>query len=449
MRAEVGLRRVLAIAVPMMLAHATTPLLGLVGATAIGRLGQPSLLGAVALGAVIFDLLFWTFGALRMATAGLTAQAFGAGEADEIDRLAARGLALSALIGIGIVALQRPIGIAAFALAGASEAVNSGLAVYFGIRVWAAPFTLANYVVLGSVLGRGRSDLGLLLQLVINLVNVALTLLLVMVWDYGIAGAAIAPLVAEIGGTLLGLIVLHRIGSHPFRVPLHGLRERSAAIRMLLVNRDIMIRTLALVLAYAVFSAQGARSGDVTLAANAILQNLWLTAGYVLDGFATAAETLCGQALGARDEARFRRVVRLAMGCCFGVGAVLSALFMGIGGGLIDIVSTSPEVREEARRFLIFAALTPLASAAGFTFDGVFIGATWTRAMRDLMLVAFGLYLATVWAGSSLGNTGLWLAMLVFLASRGLGQALAYPALVRRTFAATPLSVKTARATAP
>jgi MATE family multidrug resistance protein len=137
------------------------------------------------------------------------------------------------------------------------------------------------------------------------------------------------------------------------------------------------------------------------------------------------------------------------MGCCFGVGAVLSALFMGIGGGLIDIVSTSPEVREEARRFLIFAALTPLASAAAFTFDGVFIGATWTRAMRDLMLVAFGLYLATVWAGSSLGNTGLWLAMLVFLASRGLGQALAYPALVRRTFAATPLSMKTARATAP
>src|SRR4051812_50001162 len=130
MRAEDGLRRVLAIAVPMMLAHATTPLLGLVGATAIGRLGQPSLLGAIALGAVIFDLLFWTFGALRMATAGLTAQAFGAGEPDEIDRLAARGLALSALIGIGIVALQHPIGIAAFALAGASEAVNSGLAVY-------------------------------------------------------------------------------------------------------------------------------------------------------------------------------------------------------------------------------------------------------------------------------------------------------------------------------
>lgn len=437
MTTEVSLRRVLAIAVPMMLAHATTPLLGLVGATAIGRLGQPSLLGAVALGAVIFDLLFWTFGALRMATAGLTAQAFGAGDPDEIDRLAARGLALAALAGLVIVILQMPIGSIAFALAGASEAVTSGLSVYFAIRVWAAPFTLANYVVLGSVLGRGRSGLGLLLQGAINLVNVALTLLLVMVWDYGIAGAAIAPVVAEAAGTLLGLAVLGRIGSHPFRVPLHRLLDRAAAIQMLLVNRDIMIRTLALVLAYAVFAAEGARAGDVTLAANAILQNLWLTAGYVLDGFATAAETLCGQALGARDQARFRRAVRLALGCCFGVGAALSALFLAGGAGMIDVVSTSPDVREEARRFLVFAALTPLVSAAAFTFDGVFIGATWTRAMRDLMLVSFGLYLATIWGAASLGNAGLWLAMLIFLASRGIGQALAYPALVRRTFTAS------------
>jgi MATE family multidrug resistance protein len=419
MASEVTLRRVLVIAMPMMLAHATTPLLGLVGATAIGRLGQPALLGAVALGAVIFDLLFWTFGALRMATAGLTAQAFGAGESYEIDRLAARGLILAGLIGILIVALQHPIGRTAFALAGASEAVNSGLAVYFGIRVWAAPFTLANYAILGSVLGRGRTDLGLLLQVAINLVNVALTLLLVMVWDYGIAGAAIAPLFAEAAGTLLGFAVLSRVGSHPFRVPLHGLLDRTAALRMLLVNRDIMIRTLALVLAYAVFAAEGARAGDVTLAANAILQNLWLTAGYVLDGFATAAETLCGQALGARNEARFRRAVRLALGCCFGVGAVLSALFLAGGAALVDFVSTSSEVREEARRFLVLAALTPLASAAAFTFDGVFIGATWTRPMRDLMLASFGLYLAIVWAGSSLGNTGLWLAMLAFLVRVG------------------------------
>ncbi|HEV7873397.1 MAG TPA: MATE family efflux transporter [Enterovirga sp.] len=447
MASEVTLRRVLVIAMPMMLAHATTPLLGLVGATAIGRLGQPALLGAVALGAVIFDLLFWTFGALRMATAGLTAQAFGAGESDEIDRLAARGLILAGLIGILIVALQHPIGRTAFALAGASEAVNSGLAVYFGIRVWAAPFTLANYAILGSVLGRGRTDLGLLLQVAINLVNVALTLLLVMVWDYGIAGAAIAPLLAEAAGTLLGFVVLSRVGSHPFRVPLHGLLDRTAALRMLLVNRDIMIRTLALVLAYAVFAAEGARAGDVTLAANAILQNLWLTAGYVLDGFATAAETLCGQALGARNEARFRRAVRLALGCCFGVGAVLSALFLAGGAALVDFVSTSSEVREEARRFLVLAALTPLASAAAFTFDGVFIGATWTRPMRDLMLASFGLYLAIVWAGSSLGNTGLWLAMLAFLASRGIGQALAYPALVRRAFAAVVPAARVAPAT--
>jgi MATE family multidrug resistance protein len=203
---------------------------------------------------------------------------------------------------------------------------------------------------------------------------------------------------------------------------------------LLVVNRDIMIRTLALVLAYAVFAGAGARAGDVTLAANAILQNLWLTAGYVLDGFATAAETLCGQALGAHDEVRFRRAVQLALGCCFAFGAALSLLFLTGGASLVDLVSTSPEVREEARHFLVFAALTPLASAAAFTFDGVFIGATWTRAMRDLMLVSFAAYLATVLAAAPLGNAGLWLAMLTFLASRGVAQALAYPALARRAF---------------
>jgi MATE family multidrug resistance protein len=204
------------------------------------------------------------------------------------------------------------------------------------------------------------------------------------------------------------------------------------------VNRDIMIRTLALVLAYAVFARQGAHSGDVTLAANAILQNLWLIAGYVLDGFATAAETLCGQTIGRRDEGLFRRAVRLALICCFGFGLALTALSWAGGGAFVDFVSTSPEVRSEARLFLPFAALMPLMSAAAFTYDGVFIGATWTGAMRNLMLLAFAVYLAVVWATAPFGNWGLWWAQLAFMGARGIGQALAYPGLVRRTFAPAP-----------
>jgi MATE family multidrug resistance protein len=253
---------------------------------------------------------------------------------------------------------------------------------------------------------------------------------------YGVAGAAISTLAAEAAGTLLGLLALVRLGANPLRAARRQVFNKAAMLRMLAVNRDIMIRTLALVLAFVVFTSRGARAGDVTLAANAILQNLWLLSGYVLDGFATAAETLCGQALGAGNARRFRQAVRLSLLCCIGFGAVLSALSWVGGGAFVDFVSTSPEVRETARKALVFAALSPLFSAVAFTFDGVFIGATWTVAMRNLMLVSFAAYLALVWATIPLGNAGLWLAMLAFLGLRGAGQALAYPALMRRTFVA-------------
>lgn len=419
----------------MMLAHVTTPVMGLVGAGAVGRLGEAHLLGAVALGAVIFDFIFWTFGALRMATGGLTAQAVGGGERDEIDALLARALMVAAAIGALLVVFQAPIGWAAVRLAGASEAVSSSLAVYFGIRIWAAPFTLGNYVVLGSVLGRGCTDLGLMLQVAINVTNIALTVLFVSVAGFGVAGAALASVLAEGAGLALGLVTLAAIGSHPFRVARGRIFGGGNLVRMLVVNRDVMIRTAALVVVYATFASEGARAGDVTLAANAILQNLWLTAGYVLDGFATAVGTLCGQSLGARSQADFRRSVRLALTWSVGLGLCLAGVFLAGGGLFIDAVTTNAEVRAEARRFLVFAAATPLASGIAFTLDGVFVGATWTAAMRNLMLASLAIYLALFWALKPLGNAGLWSAMLAFLAVRGLLQGLAYPGLVRRTFA--------------
>ena len=434
-------RRVLALALPMTLANVTTPLLGFVGAAVIGRLGDAALLGAVALGAVIFDAIFWSFGSLRMATAGLTAQAVGAGDRGEVDRTLARALAAGALAGLALVALQGPIAAGAFALSGASPAVVAGLATYFHIRIFAAPFTLGNYAVLGSVLGRGRTDLGLVLQVAINLTNIALTLGLVLGLGLGLAGAALATLLAEAAGLGLGLVLLARLGSHPFRLPLAAVRDPASLRRMLSVNADVIVRTLALVAAIVIFSALGARSGDAVLAANAVLWNLFLIGGFFLDGFATAAETLCGQAVGARDEAGFRRAVGLSLRWCLGFGLAVSLVSFVFGPAFIDAVTTSPEVRETARRTLVLAALAPLVAAAPFAFDGVYIGATWTRAMRNLMLgalLAYGIALGAVQA-VDLGNTGLWLSFLGFLAARGIGQALAYPGLARRTFGgATP-----------
>ncbi|MCJ2015786.1 MATE family efflux transporter [Methylobacterium sp. J-076] len=432
-----GHRRVLTLALPMTVANVTTPLLGFVGAAVVGRLGDAALLGAISLGAVIFDALFWSFGSLRMATAGLTAQAVGAGNTAEVDRSLARALAAGVTAGLAIVLLQWPIGQAAFALSGASPAVIAALASYFSIRILSAPFALANYAVLGSVLGRGRTDLGLVLQVAINLINIALTLSLVLGADLGIAGAALSALGAEAAGLALGLFVVARLGSRPFRVPLSEIRDAAALRRTLSVNADVILRTLAIIAAIVLFSALGARQGDVILAANAVLWNLFLIGGFFLDGFATAAETLCGQSVGARDARGFRAAASLSLRWCLGFGLAVGLAALTGGAAFIDFVTTNGPVREAARAYLPLAALAPVAAAAAFAYDGIYVGATWTRAMRNLMLLAlaaFGVALAVVQT-LGLGNAGLWVAFVVFLAARGLGQAIAYPGLARRTFA--------------
>jgi multidrug resistance protein, MATE family len=434
-RLDISHRRILTLALPMTLSHVTTPLLGLVDATVIGRLGEAHLLGAVALGAVIFDFVFWSFGSLRMATAGLTAQATGASNPHEVDLTLARAFLVAGVTGLLLILLQWPIATLAFSMAGASQAVTDALSTYFFIRIWAAPFTLANYVILGSTLGRGRTDLGLLLQVAINVANIVFTMALVLGFGLGIAGAAIGTALAEVLGAGLGIVVLRRLGSNPLAVTWPEVLNRAAMLQTLAMNRDIMIRNVALILAFSIFSALGARSGDVTLAANAVLYNMFLIGGYFLDGFATAAETLCGQSVGARDERSFRRAIHLSLGWSLGFGLAVSAIFLIGGGFFIDFVSTNPEVRSYARDYLVFAALTPLFGAAAFAFDGIYTGATWTRSMRDLMVIAFIAYGAILLAAGDLGNTALWIALLAFLSARGLGQFILYPRLAKKTFA--------------
>ncbi len=433
-RPEVSHRRMLTLALPMTLSHVTTPLLGLVDATVIGRLGEAHLLGAVALGAVIFDFVFWSFGSLRMATTGLTAQAVGAGNRHEVDLTLARAFLVAGITGLLLILLQWPIGALSFSAAGASAAVTEALSTYFFIRIWAAPFTLANYVILGSTLGRGRTDLGLVLQVAINMANIVFTAGLVLIFDLGIAGAAIGTAVAEILGTGLGILVLRRLGSNPLAVTWAEVLNRTAIMQTLAMNRDIMIRNVALILAFWIFSSLGARSGDVTLAANAVLYNMFLIGGYFLDGFATAAETLCGQSLGARDERGFRRAIHLSLGWSLGFGLAVSAIFLIGGGMFIDFVSTNAEVRAYAREYLVFAALTPFVGAMAFAFDGIYTGATWTKPMRDLMVIAFTIYGVILLGASGFGNTALWIALLIFLGARGIGQAVLYPRLAKRTF---------------
>lgn len=427
--------RVLAIAGPMTLANLTTPLLGVLGTAVIGQLGEAHLLGAVAISAVVFDWVFWLFGFLRMGTVALTAQALGAGDAAEQRAVLARALLLALGLGAALMALQLPIAALAYRLLGASDAVTEAAKIYFFVRIWSAPIALANYALLGWLVGLARTDFALALQVLINLVNLAATSVLVLLLGLGVAGAALGTVLAETVGFAAGLAIaahMARRGAWPTRA---AVLDRRRLLHMVLINRDIMIRTAALIAGFAFFTAQSARAGDTVLAANAVLHNLVLVAAYFLDGFATAAEQLCGRSIGARDGRAFGRAARLAIGWGFVLAAIVAATFMAAGDRLIAAMTTSPEVRMAAGQFLVFAALAPLAGVLAYAFDGIFIGATWTRDLRDLMIASLTLYLAAWWALQPFGNTGLWLALLVFLGARGALQALRYPALFRRTFA--------------
>ncbi len=428
--------RVLRLALPFTFANLSTPLLGLADAAVIGRLGAAHLLGAIAAAAVIFDFIFWGFSFLRMGTSGLTAQALGRGDLIEQKATLLRALATAAVLGLALVLLQVPIGAAGFTALGASPEVTEAARAYFNIRIWSAPFVFANYVVLGTVTGRARTDLALALQIAINLFNILLNIWLVYGMALGVRGSAMGTLIAEASGTLIGLFVLHRLEGRLFGLSWRLVFDRAKLVWMFGINRDIMIRSASLIFAFAFFTSQGAKGGDVTLAANAILMNLFFISAYFLDGFATAAQQMCGQSVGARDADGFRAAVRLTMFWSLAfAGAVATAAFL-IGPHFIDFISTNSDVREFARRYLGFAALTPLCGAVAFQFDGIFIGATWTQAMRNTMLAALALYIAAFYLLKPYGNAGLWTALLLFLLARGLGQAALYRRSMARTFPA-------------
>jgi multidrug resistance protein, MATE family len=417
-----------------MLANLTTPLLGLVATGAIGRLGEAHLLGGVALAAVVFDGIYWLFGFLRMGTVALTAQALGAGNVKEQRAVLSRALVLAGVIGVGLIALQAPLFWTTSELLGGTAAVRQAAETYFFVRIWSAPFTLGNLSLVGWLVGTARASVALALQITINTLNIALTLALVLWLGFGIKGAALAAVLAEASGFAIGLVVAWRLLDRSFETSAAVVLARAQLIRMLAVNRDIMLRTACIIGAFAFFAAQGARAGDLALAANAVLQNFVMIGSFFLDGMAAAAEQLCGRSVGARDRAGFLRATRLALGWGLGFGIACSLVFLAGGTVLIDLMTTSPEVRRVARDFMLFAAFAPVLGALAYTLDGAYIGATWARDMRNLMLIALALYLATWWALTPYGNAGLWVAILVFLAARGLLQAARYPALLRQTF---------------
>ena len=423
-----------------MIANLTTPLIGIVSTIAIGRLGDATLLGGTAIASVIFDCLFWLFAFLRMSTLAFTAQALGAGETGELRAPLLRGFVVAAAIGVGLIVLQLPLAAVLLGSLGGSEGVNRAAKIYFTIRIWSAPLVLANYVVLGWLIGQARARLALGVQIAVNLINAAATVLLVLWFNAGIAGAASAAVVAEAAGLVLGVLISWRLSRGLPAVPRAALFERTKLMRMLSVNRDIMLRTAALISVWLFFTAQGARAGDVTLAANAVLNNFLLISAFFLDGLANAAEQLCGRAYGARDGNAFSSATRLVILWGFAFALVVTAVYALFGPSLIDIMTASEDVRRSARDYLWFVVLSPMLAVFAFAFDGVYIGATWARDMRNLMMLSLLLFLGAWLALRSFGNAGLWGALMVHYAARGGLQALRYPALLRASFPRKPCS---------
>ncbi len=429
-------RRVFLLAIPLILSNLTQPLLSMVDTILSGHLPSPAALGGVAVGGIFFNSIYWTFGFLRMATTGLVAQSHGAGDQDQLMHHFGRALLTAALIGALLLAVQRPLISAALALLGASSEVHRNALLYCSIRIWSAPAALANYTILGYLLGRQRARTALLLQAAINLVNMAVALALVLWRHWGVAGIATATMTAEWTGCVLGLAIMLASGARASHLRWSELVDGASLRRLFALNRDILLRTLSLVAAYAWFTRTGAHSGNAILAANAVLINFLWIAGYGLDGFANATEALVGEAIGAGRVADFRAVLKASSVSAFTVSAALSLLYLVFGRNIIALFTNQQEIRSLAAQFLPWLIVLPLVAVWSFLLDGVYIGATRAQELRDSMLISLIGYLGlAIVLTARFGNHGLWCAMLAFMALRAITLALRLPAVERNSFA--------------
>jgi len=422
--------RVLKIAIPIVLANATVPILGAVDTGVVGQMQAAAPIGAVGIGAIILTAIYWIFGFLRMGTTGLTAQALGAGDKGEVAALLTRSLLIGLAGGLLMILLQVPLFYGAFLVAPASPEVESLARDYMAIRVWSAPGAIGLYGITGWLIARERTRAVLVLQLWMNGLNIGLDLWFVLGLDWGVNGVALATFLAEWSGFALGLWLCRDAFRRPEWRDWGRVFDRVILKRMAVVNGDIMIRSALLQTLFVSFLFYGANYGDVTLAANQILMQFLHITAYAMDGFAFGAEALVGQALGARNRAGLRRAALLSSFWGGVIVVVLAAVFATAGGAIIDLMSNAPGVRVEARAYLIWMVLAPLIGWAAWMLDGIFIGATRTRDLRNMMALSFVTYLVALAICLPLwGNHGLWLALLISFVARGVTLAWKYPAL--------------------
>ncbi|MBV1932541.1 MAG: MATE family efflux transporter [Porticoccaceae bacterium] len=429
-------RQFLSIALPMVLAALASPLPGIVDTAMLGHLGSVDYLSAVAAGSTIIGLLIWSFSFLRMGTTATTARALGSNDQAHCQLLLAQSLILAAVLGMAIVVFQKPLFWLGFMLVTPPEQSLALAETYTAIRIFAAPAILGSFCITGWLIGIQKAKAALALMLLVNGLNVGLDFFFIIHLDMNSEGAAWASLIAEYAGLLVGLTIVSRLAlATGFRTELGlvntgkhhmhkdhlitELRQLSKYRELFIVNRHLLVRTTCLIFVFAFFTAQGAKQTAAILAANAILMQLFFLFAFGLDGFAHAAEALSGQAIGERNEALFYKTCELAAGWGFVVASLTTSLYLGFDSTIIGFFTNIETVSAIAGEYFIWLAMVPLTAVISFVLDGIFLGAGKTRSMQNIMLVcALTVFLPTWYLTRDLGNDGLWLAFLLFMAAR-------------------------------
>lgn len=429
-------RQYVALAFPLIIAGITTPLIGAVDTAVVGRLPDPSSIGGVAIGAVIFNTMYWLLGFLRVSTSGFTAQAQGSNNTNETILTLQRPMIIAIIFGLLFIIFQKPILHIALNVIGGSEAVSSFASTYFSIRVWGAPFILISYVFIGWLIGMGKVRLSLATQLVMNMMNIALSIIFVLVLGLGVAGVAYATLISEISAVLFGGFIIARQNRIGFsNVNRRMILDPEPLMKMIKVNRDLFLRTVCLLIMTGIFTSKGASMGEVTLAANAILLQIHYIMAYLIGGFANASSILTGRSVGGKDSSLFRRAINLSGIWGLGTAVILASLIFFFGGNVVGLFTSITTVRDMAIDNLVWMVIFPFVGFWGLQLEGIFSGATDAKSIRDSIFLALLVFLLALWLFvPTLQNQGIWLAFVLFSLGRSFFLSLYLPKLQRLHF---------------
>ena len=414
-------RKILQLAIPSIVSNITVPLLGLVDVAIVGHLGSASYIGAIAVGGMLFNMIYWIFGFLRMGTSGMTAQVYGKRDLTEVVRTLLRAVGVGLLISLGLWILQSPILRGAFVLIDATEEVKRWASLYFNICIWGAPAILGLYGFAGWFIGMQNSRFPMFIAITQNIVNIAASLCFVFVLGMKVEGVALGILIAQYAGLFMAFALwLKYYGRLKAYIDWNGLWGGEEMRRFFSVNSDIFFRTLCLVAVTTFFTSTGARQGDVILAVNTLLMQLFTLFSYIMDGFAYAGEALAGRFIGAKNDVGLRRCIRLLFLWGIGLSLSFTILYAFLGRDFLGLLTNDTSVIEASGDYFYWVLAIPLCGFSAFLWDGIFIGATATRQMLYSMLVASATFFIIYYLFyRSMGNHALWMAFLGYLSLRG------------------------------